>query len=315
MSADTIVGIDIGGTKTHVRLERLGGKLLHDEVFATPTWRAESNNEKARLVHSWIAKAIPTERVGAVALGAHGCDNDGDSERLRQRMLYLLDVPTIVVNDAQLLAAAAGLPESIELIAGTGSIAVGRTAKGDSVYAGGWGWLIGDEGGAGGLVRDAVRRLARAADDNSVGDPLEAKLLTVSGDRDLKLLTMRMMRRGGAAFTNWAPALFQAADEGSLVAMAAIESGAEELVRLVKVLIARGVEPRTVVTAGSVIVNQPRLSEAVRARLSHDCGLDLVILDTAPVNGAIQLARGLLNLDPTAPTPCSGSEPSLSATR
>src|SRR5262249_58991441 len=52
-----------------------------------------------------------------------------------------------VVADAELLLAA-GTPEGwgLALVAGTGSIAYGRTADGRVERAGGWGWLLGDEG-------------------------------------------------------------------------------------------------------------------------------------------------------------------------
>ncbi len=312
MTSDALVGIDVGGTKTHVRVENFEGKELHDEVFATPIWRAESNGDKALSIQSWIERTLNPRRVAALAVGAHGCDSDKESERLRQQILLLLPVPTIVVNDAQLLGAAAGILRSIELIAGTGSIAVGHTAAGESVYAGGWGWLVGDEGGATGLVRDAVRRLTRSADEESVTDPLEARLLSASGTRDLKHLTMSMMKNGGTKFSRWAPTLFEAADEGSPIAAATIESSAEELVRLVAVLLIKKAEADAVVTAGSVVVNQPRLSNALRRKLSQSFGLELVVLNTAPVSGAIHLARRLL--DHTATTHGSSSNASHSAT-
>ncbi len=68
---------------------------------------------------------------------------------------------------------AAGTPEGwgIGVIAGTGSIAVGRTADGRTARAGGWGHLIGDEGSAYAVVLDALRLVARRADGR---DPLPA---------------------------------------------------------------------------------------------------------------------------------------------
>ena len=62
------------------------------------------------------------------------------------------------VNDGDLVVAA-GTPEGwgVGLIAGTGSIAVGRAPDGRTARAGGWGHLIGDEGSAYGVVLDALR--------------------------------------------------------------------------------------------------------------------------------------------------------------
>lgn len=290
-----LVGIDVGATKTHVRVERINGEVLHDNVFATPLWRAQPYANKAKLIASWIHEALPKDRVAAFVLGAQGCDNEADSEKLRQCLGPLLDAPTLVVNDAQLLAAAAERPGSIELTAGTGSIAVGHTSDGKSAFTGGWGWLLGDEGGAAGLVRDAVRRLARSKDEQCDPDLLEQKLLEVSGAADLKDLNTMMMQGGGSAFTTWAPVLFDAADEGSAIAVAVIESGAKELHRLVELLIAKGIRAKAVVAAGSVIVNQRRLAESLRTSLAQSAGLELVVLHTPPVHGAIRLAGALYN--------------------
>jgi hypothetical protein len=52
-------------------------------------------------------------------------------------------------------------------------------------------------------------------------------------------------------------------------------------------LVARGAVGSTVVAAGSVIVGQPRLADAFRARVS----LDVQLLTDAPVAGAVALAR------------------------
>lgn len=302
MSVDALVGIDVGGTKTQVLIETISGEVLSDHVFATPAWRGASDDDKAHLVEATITNLLPHSRVAAVALGAHGCDSDEESESLRRRLSPLFAVPVLVVNDAQLLGAAAGMQQSIELIAGTGSIAVGRTAEGRSVYAGGWGWLLSDDGGAAGLVRDAVRLLVRARDERMPPDLLERRLLEASGVEDLRGLSMHMMEVSRADFTAWAPHLFDAAEEGSVVAARVIQTGAKELARLVDVVLDGGVQAHAVVAAGSVIVRQPRLAEGLRAALAGGSGLDLIILDVPPVRGAIVLARHLYSF--SGPTPC-----------
>ena len=63
-----------------------------------------------------------------------------------------------VTHDAEiaLIGATEGQP-GIVVIAGTGSIAFGRNAEGQTARAGGWGYIFGDEGGAFDIVRRAVR--------------------------------------------------------------------------------------------------------------------------------------------------------------
>jgi N-acetylglucosamine kinase-like BadF-type ATPase len=61
---------------------------------------------------------------------------------------------------------AAGLPErwGVALIAGTGSIALGRARDGRTGRAGGWGPLLGDEGSGADITRRALRAACQAAD-------------------------------------------------------------------------------------------------------------------------------------------------------
>ena len=75
----------------------------------------------------------------------------------------------LVVNDA-LVALEAGAPDQpgVVVISGTGSIAYGRNREGEAARAGGWGYVLGDEGsgywiGRAALARGAARgRSARS---------------------------------------------------------------------------------------------------------------------------------------------------------
>ena len=77
-----------------------------------------------------------------------------------------------MVNDGDLVVAA-GTPEGwgVGVIAGTGSIAVGRATDGRTARAGGWGHLIGDEGSAYGVVLETLRLVARRADGRDPRPP------------------------------------------------------------------------------------------------------------------------------------------------
>src|ERR1700728_1393351 len=68
----------------------------------------------------------------------------------------------IVTHDAMtaLAGATSGEP-GIVAIGGTGSIAFGRNARGETARTGGWGYLFGDEGGAFDIARQALRAVLR----------------------------------------------------------------------------------------------------------------------------------------------------------
>lgn len=91
---------------------------------------------------------------------------------------------TLVTDDARiaLAGALAGEPGVI-VIAGTGSIAFGRNARGKTARAGGWGYLFGDEGGAFDIVRRALRAALRFEEGWGQATSLHARLLDAAGAR------------------------------------------------------------------------------------------------------------------------------------
>jgi N-acetylglucosamine kinase-like BadF-type ATPase len=75
---------------------------------------------------------------------------------------------------------AAGLTDGVAVICGTGSVAVG-SHDGRTVQAGGWGFLLGDEGGGYWVVREALRHLLDRRDHGAPPGPLGGQLLAATG--------------------------------------------------------------------------------------------------------------------------------------
>jgi N-acetylglucosamine kinase-like BadF-type ATPase len=235
----------------------------------------------------------------AAGIGAQGCDSAQICSDLR-RALAATGITAVVVNDGALLVPEAGLDAGIGIVAGTGSIAVGTSSSGEILLAGGWGWVLGDEGGAAALVREATRAALAAHDERLADDGLLAALLEAFG--------VAASRAGGGAVErltrlvndqptveNWAPrapAVFAAAEGGSGLAMAVIEAAAAELAGLVRRLRARGAAGTAVVAGGSVVTRQPLLARALEAQLLLvDAEIELRVLAEEPVAGAVVLAR------------------------
>ena len=70
------------------------------------------------------------------------------------------------------------------MIAGTGSIAFGRNALGRVARAGGWGHVLGDEGGGFDTVRQALRAALRMEEGWGPPTTLLAALIEATGSRD-----------------------------------------------------------------------------------------------------------------------------------
>jgi N-acetylglucosamine kinase-like BadF-type ATPase len=290
-----VVGLDVGGTKTAVVVDALDGTRLVDTSVPSEDWDAEPLEHGVRWIADCIARVVPPDaEVVAVGLGAQGLDSNEIADEFAAE-LRALGYPVAAVNDAALLPPAAGLEHGLGVIAGTGSIGVGTDAEGRYVITGGWGWVIGDEGGAAGIVREATRAALFAHDWLEPDDGLLGAMLAAFGVPSAERLARAV--NDEPTMDNWgprAPAVFAAADAGSALAASVIAAAGSNLVDLVGQLLARGAVGDTVVAAGSVIVNQPRLFDALsRGLAQRHPQLSVVLLTDPPVLGALELARRL----------------------
>jgi N-acetylglucosamine kinase-like BadF-type ATPase len=290
-----LVGLDVGGTKTAVVVDALDGTRLVDTSVPSEDWDAEPLEHGVRWIADCIARILPPDaEVAAVGVGAQGLDSNEIADEFAAE-LRALGYAATAVNDAALLPPAAGLQHGLGVISGTGSIGVGTDAMGRYVITGGWGWVIGDEAGAAGIVREATRAALFAHDSLEPDDGLLAALLAAFGVSSAERLARAV--NDEPTMENWgpkAPAVFAAADAGSALAASVIDGAGSNLVDLVDQLVARGAVGDTVVAAGSVIVNQPRLFDALsRGVAERHPRLAVVLLTDPPVLGALELARRL----------------------
>ena len=182
--ADLVVGVDVGGTKLAVRAETVSGELVTDVTVGASGWSATPAGAAAEWLRSRLDRCLPGlsggSRVVAAGIGAQGCDSAAICSKL-ELALDAVGVPATVVNDGALLVPAAGLQAGAGIVAGTGSIAVGTGVSGETLLAGGWGWVLGDEGGAAAIVREATRAVLTAHDQGLPDDGLLAALADAFG--------------------------------------------------------------------------------------------------------------------------------------
>jgi N-acetylglucosamine kinase-like BadF-type ATPase len=289
-----LVGTDAGGTKLAIRVTTVDGVALADARYPADDWSASPVDSAARWLLDRVRRAVPDgDDVVAAGIGAQGCDTREHCVALADAVAAL-GVPAVVVNDAALLVPAAGLDAGIGVVAGTGSIGVGTDADGGVLFAGGWGWVLGDEGSAPAILREATKTALRACDAD---DGLLSALLAHYGVAGPQALARAVNDEPTTA--NWGPgatAFFAAADAGSALAARVVDDAAGHLAGLVGQLVRRGAVGDTVVAAGGVLRNQPRLAERFAHHLagSHP-GLTVHLLDVPPVAGGVVLARRYLN--------------------
>jgi N-acetylglucosamine kinase-like BadF-type ATPase len=145
-----VLGIDAGGTKTVCQLADDTGEVLAEARRGGANLQAAGELEVEKVLHDVMEEAIGDHDVvpAAICLGIAGVDRPDDARVVRGLMKRIgYKARVLVVNDA-LIALEAGAPETagVVVIAGTGSIAYGRNERGQAARAGGWGYMLGDEG-------------------------------------------------------------------------------------------------------------------------------------------------------------------------
>jgi len=294
MTAATIAGIDIGGSKTHIAVA-CRGKMLAEQVLDSAKWRVREFDADA-LSLARLLQQMYNGRPAAFAVGSHGCDTQGECEAFQRALERAIGTAVQVVNDAELMVPAAGFMQGIGLVAGTGSIAVSRLKDDTMLVAGGWGWILGDEGSAPALVRDAARAVRASIDNGDAPDQLVDALLGALGGSDPTQLGGLLQRAGSAAAVGrHAHAVFAAAQAGSHLAAYVIETAGRSLADLVRQLVRRGAPAERVVAGGGVISSQSLLmtsfTDAMRNVLPDT---QVILLRSPPVAGALVLAERLL---------------------
>jgi glucosamine kinase len=122
------------------------------------------------------------------------------------------------------------------LIAGTGSVAFGRSPAGAFGRCGGWGPVIGDEGSGAWLGRRALSAVAAAADGREPPTALTGAILTAAQVNETSELIVWAAQASQADLATLAPAVLSVADAGDVRAGALVSLAAEELVLHVRTL-------------------------------------------------------------------------------
>lgn len=239
--------------------------------------------------------AVLGSDVLAVCVGAAGADTpQAEAVLLSLARRVFPSCRVRVVHDTHLVLAAAGLNAGAVGISGTGSAAWGRNAAGAEARAGGWGYLLGDEGSAYGVVRSAMRHVLDRNDDGQVGDALSLELMRSCGATSVhELLDEFYEAPSRRVWAARAPLVMGLASAGDASAKAIVDGAAAELAQAISRVCRRLAIDGPVVLAGGLAVRHPVLQDAVRHGLAPHGIHDVRVLDRDPVYGAVTLAQEL----------------------
>jgi N-acetylglucosamine kinase-like BadF-type ATPase len=294
-----VLGIDVGGSKTVCLLADELGTVQAEVRGPGANLQAAGELQVEKIVHRVMEEALANrERPAVVCVGIAGVDRDDDA-RVMSAIMHRISrgARVIVVNDALIaLVAAAGESPGIVIVAGTGSIAYGRNARGMAARAGGWGHMIGDEGSGYWIGRQALAAAVREVDGRGPRTALTDDVLAHFGVPDaaglVSIVYNREVPRANVATLG--PIVQGARDRGDAVATQILEHAADEL-SLAAASVAARLEMRgeafPFVLAGSMFRVVPSLEGDLRKRLVEVAPrAEVQPLEAEPALGAVALA-------------------------
>ncbi|KAF5380548.1 hypothetical protein D9615_004709 [Tricholomella constricta] len=200
--------VDCGGSKTSAVICDVDGKVLGRALGGPSNFAYLTLDEFIAAVTEAISNALKTctstpsadpaplpppgdSPFAAAWFGVSGVDSPAAVATITPALSTLLGIPAgprlAVANDTHLLAAPVRLypdvSHAVAVIGGTGSIAVTFRENGGTLEElgriGGWGWILGDEGGGFSVGREAIRLILLEHDNATVsGKPLQSTLTT-----------------------------------------------------------------------------------------------------------------------------------------
>jgi len=281
MAKDVFLGMDGGGTKTvtvlvdgnsHEIARTVSGS---SNVHAVGLAVAEASLREA-IRRILAAAGLTAADVTAVGLGMAGAARPEDRRLVRAMLANIAPFRSVIVtHDAEAaLVGGVGRRHGVVLIAGTGAIAYGVNARGESRRADGWGYRLGDEGSAHWIGLEGLRAVVRAHDGRGPDTALADRLLSHLGLPSADALVTRVYAGGFGVpqLAALAPLVSEVARSGDPVAQGLLREAGQRLGETVCAVVrGLGISDRAfeVVLLGGVLRARDLVWETVVAALSE----------------------------------------------
>ncbi len=322
---DLVLGIDGGGTHTIALLAKqlanqpgkwalLGrGQSGPSNFQAIGLARAFAALDEA-IIRAFAAAGLPRQTVHAACLGLAGAGRADDQETIRRWALDQRISSDVQVTADVSLVLAAGTPDGwgVALIAGTGSMAFARSPDGRTTRAGGWGYILGDEGSGYALGLAALQAVAQAADGRGPPTRLTASLLDRLQLTEPQQLIAAVYQQGldRAAISSLAPLALAAAEHNDHVADQIVHFGAEQLAVAIAACCRELAlpSPFPLAMAGGVLLGSADYRERVlQAAKRTGTTVGEAALVSEPAEGALSIAVSSLCQRQNSAHPISGN--------
>ncbi len=293
------LAIDGGGSKTTCTIgdesSLLGrGSGGPSNVVRVGEQKAKQSLREAIRQSCLAAKIIP-EQIVRTCIGIAGGARPEISELVHAMLAEMISGEIHVVGDMEIaLHAAFGDGPGVVVIAGTGSIAFGRSVRGHTVRAGGWGYAISDEGSGQWIGRSVISAALRSYDEGESPALMQTLCKAWAVDSREQLVVLANASPS-PDFSALMPVVIAAADHADPIARTVLAAAGVELAGLAKIVIRRIFpEDQTapVAMAGGVFSNSALLRQvfynSLRSEFPKIAPSSRIV---EPLLGALELAR------------------------
>jgi glucosamine kinase len=293
------LGIDGGGSKTSCLIGDEHSVLGSGAAAGSNVVRVGEAQARAALANAvqqaCAGAKINPSQISRTCIGLAGAARPGMSELVRRMMAEIVSGEIQVTGDMVItLEAAFGPGPGVIVIAGTGSIAYGRDAKGEIARAGGWGFAVSDEGSGHWIGQTAISWALRARDQGKSAEIFGRILKAWHLETDEQLI-LAANATPPPNFAALFPVVLSAAESGDAVAVEILTKAGGELADLAGIVMRRifsDAEGVPVAMSGGVFGNSAQVREVFYNRLSSEfSGIVLNENVVEPVVGALELAR------------------------
>ena len=302
-----VLGIDGGGSKTVCVLMNEKREFLGRGEAGSANYQSVGIEAAKFSIESAINQAIIKQdsiKIDAICLGLAGVGRAKDIEIIKK---IIKDIPAteniksenIIISHDALIALVGGISNDVGIVvaAGTGSIVFGRNHRGETKRVGGWGYILGDEGGAYQIAVAGMKAALKAYDGKGISTSLVTDFKGHFGLTNIEELIGIVYRSGLGVkeIAALAPIVDNAAFLGDEVANQIIDNAVDELVKATSVVIDEIFVEREfleVVTTGSVWKGKSKIWKRFVSCINRDfANVNVIFPRFEPVYGA-----GLLGL-------------------
>ncbi|MDY0303219.1 MAG: BadF/BadG/BcrA/BcrD ATPase family protein [Sphaerochaeta sp.] len=250
------VGIDGGGTKSRIAVMDAGGNILVRKDGDCTNQYSIGFEAAVRHIRELMEESVNFSSIAGFCLASAGLGRRAEASRFSHALGF--SFPTYFCSDVEaLLVGGSQSEEGICLICGTGSVAMGRDAKGRRCRSGGFGWRLGDEGSAWWQGQQAIGRSMRSEEGRDLPTEMSAPIRCRLGvERSEDLITLcNSDTVDKATIAALSPLVTEYARSGDPLAISIVNDSVQELTGLVDSIVKRlpSIEGRNVVCAGGVL--------------------------------------------------------------